>query len=553
MTAAGANGRRKGVRLGLAVLALVVSTAGAFEYYRASSFIDLSGNLALGKPSFSSSEAYGGVAGRGNDGLISGNYYDGTCIHTNDGGSQWWTVDLGANDTVVKVVKLFNRLDGDYEKRLNGVEIRVGNKPVNGAGDQNALCTTTSDDDYVHTYPGEEPYFPTLFRCDDSKGRYVTVRLATGQPLHICEALVFGEEKKDQYIIQPRVPEEGCPAPLAAACKPEAGETREQAQVRAYMEGPIDCGGLGFFCRMKKDSAGTMRGMTGGPGDDFVNNENFGYCVDRAVDRSINWNNLGRQPRNNGPEADGHCHGSEFDDVYIGVLHDHYYRPYRGDLVCCCGMDPDGDGTGRGADRQWEPAPQYISRCDYRGRNGNDNNQNAADDCGLDMTNFIKPDSFPNAQSMCWELDNFGRPLEDLYSLVAPYPVPALDVPFCQGEGSGTDWTGCVIKVDARSFGETMVLLSPQKVEARMIDNIQYCREIYGVEISEYGLQQYKLDDLDKHGHETGFFRINVPSGQEAHIQVLDLQTCTISPVVTVTVPEAEPAEARRLMRRLMM
>ena len=257
-----------------------------FNYYMASQYIDLFGNIALGKPSFQSSErrySYGSPD-KGNDGLVGQSFSDGTCIHTNSNiNGEWWTVDLGENATVVKTVKLFNRLDSNKARDLEGVEIRVGNETVSEAGDQNPLCTYNGTE-FVYEYPGETPYYPTLFRCDDSIGRFVTVRIATGKQLQVCEVMVFSEDKADEWVMKPHLIDDGeggqqCPSPLLETCNAHAaaGMGANDAAVKAFMEGPIDCGGKGFFCRVKKDPAGKNGGMTGGPGDDFVGNENFGY------------------------------------------------------------------------------------------------------------------------------------------------------------------------------------------------------------------------------------------------------------------------------------
>ena len=239
-------------------------------------------------------------------------------------------------------------------------------------------------------------------------------------------------------------------------------------------------------------------------------------------------------------------HGSEFDDVYIGVLHDHYYRPYRGTLECCCGLEQ------RDEEDEWAPAKDYISRCDYRGRNGNDAQENFENGCGPDMLDFIEPDQFPNKEEMCWEMENFGRPVEFLYGQVAPYATPKLEVPFCQG-GEDDDWHGCVIQVDSQAYTNAIVMVSPGKVEPRMIDDIAQCDDIYDIEVSEVGLKLFKFEELDRHGHETDFVRVNIPAGQEVHVQVIDTYSCAVSDLVTVQVPESSPGEEKKKLLRKML
>ena len=234
-------------------------------------------------------------------------------------------------------------------------------------------------------------------------------------------------------------------------------------------------------------------------------------------------------------------HGSEFDSSYIGVLHDHYYRPYRGDLECCCGLEK------RDEDGDWAPAKNYISRCDYRGLNANNAAENFEGGCGRDMTEFYGKDEFPNATEMCWELKNFGRPPNNVH-VPAPYAVPTVESPFCQG-GEG-DWTGCVIQVDSRSLGNAVVMVAPEKVAPRMIDRLKYCEEVYDVEISEVGLQLIDYSHLDKHGHESDFVRLYMAPGQTAFIQVMDRETCTVSDTIQVDVPDSDAR--KRSMRKML-
>jgi hypothetical protein len=166
-------------------------------------------------------------------------------------------------------------------ERLLGVEIRAGDTPVDASGDgtDNPVCEAYTE--IMDTAVESDEYIPTLFRFGSCSGRFVTVRLPRQEYLHFCEAKVFSEEKATRYVVEPQVAQ-GCPAPLRdgdgnPSCAATAGETEEQAYVRAFMEGPIDCGGNGFFCRMTNSDAGVDGGMTGTPGDELYKNHNFGY------------------------------------------------------------------------------------------------------------------------------------------------------------------------------------------------------------------------------------------------------------------------------------
>jgi hypothetical protein len=237
-------------------------------------------------------------------------------------------------------------------------------------------------------------------------------------------------------------------------------------------------------------------------------------------------------------------HGSDQDSVYIDALWDHYYRPYRGQMECCCGAEQ------REVGEKWTPVLEYISRCDYRGANGNDATQNFEAGCGLNMLAFTKPDELPNKEEMCWSMSNFGRPYEYLYGEVAPYAMPKLEVPFCQG-GEGYDWHGCVIQVDSKAFRSAIVMVSPGKVEPRRIDDIAECEEIYDIEVAEPGLRLFKFEDLDLHGHDTDFVRIQIPAGQDVHIQVIDIYSCTVSNLVSTKVP-SQSGDAKKKLRKML-
>jgi hypothetical protein len=236
-------------------------------------------------------------------------------------------------------------------------------------------------------------------------------------------------------------------------------------------------------------------------------------------------------------------HGSDFDSSYNDLLHDHYYRPYRGDVECCCGLER------RDQQSKWAPARNFISRCDYRGQIDNDADENYEDGCGMDMTQFIPKEAFPNSSDLCWSLKNFGNPPTNVYEM-PPYTRPQARVPFCQG-GEGTGWAGCLVSVDARRMADTLVMVSPSLVPPRYIDKIRDCRMVHGVELSEVGLMMFEADKLDENGHETTFFQLDLPDGQNtAYFQVMDESQCGLSAVVAADIPPA--GLKRKALRRLL-
>eukprot|EP00873_Tetraselmis_striata_P033561 jgi/Tetstr1/453825/TSEL_040776.t1 len=511
-------------------LLLFVGSAAGYNYYLPSSYITHDGNLALGQYAYQSTTRHGGEASRGVDGGISGTgattpaSIPTSRAPTAGGLSNWPSPPLSR-------FQIYNRVDNGVD-RLLGVEIRAGDNEVapDGDGIDNEVCEHYAEDDDPNAGDesiNDDDYVPTRFRFANCTGQYVTVRLPRQEYLNFCEAMVFAEEKTTKYFLKPAVPatdagEPMCPDPLRDAegnpsCTPKDGESQDQAFVRAFMEGPINCGGKGFFCRMKEDHAGIDRGVTGTPGDQLLANRNFGYCVDRTVDRQIDWNNLSRQPNNN----DGHCHGSDLDE--------------------------------RGDNEDWEPALDYISRCDYRGATANDANQNFERGCGRDIEKFIPKDDYPGEADMCWTVQNFGKPAYNVYE-TAPYTQPDVTVPYCQGpvdEDDETVWSGCVVSVDARDLANTVVLVSPSLVDARHIDDIEGCDNVYGVELSEIGLSIFDFDDLDFHGHETDFVRVELPAGQTtAFFQVMDKYSCALSEVVEAPIPSG--GLSRKMMRKML-
>ena len=77
-------------------------------------------NIAFAKPTSSSGVAFGGANSKANDGNNDGNYNNGSVSHTsNDGGPQFWEVDLGdASQTIDRII-VSNRTDGSSHRLKN--------------------------------------------------------------------------------------------------------------------------------------------------------------------------------------------------------------------------------------------------------------------------------------------------------------------------------------------------------------------------------------------------------------------------------------------------
>ena len=100
-------------------------------------------NIAFAKPTSSSGVAFGGANSKANDGNNDGNYNNGSVSHTsNDGGPQFWEVDLGdASQTIDRIIvsnrtdccggRLNNWLLTIYDNNKNAIWANVYNDPPN--------------------------------------------------------------------------------------------------------------------------------------------------------------------------------------------------------------------------------------------------------------------------------------------------------------------------------------------------------------------------------------------------------------------------------------
>ncbi len=63
--------------------------------------------VSAGKPTTQSStfQIHGGVSDRAVDGNTNGDYWLGSCTHTDDQAKAWWTIDLQATYAIQKVTR----------------------------------------------------------------------------------------------------------------------------------------------------------------------------------------------------------------------------------------------------------------------------------------------------------------------------------------------------------------------------------------------------------------------------------------------------------------
>jgi hypothetical protein len=172
-----------------------------------------------------------------------------------------------------------------------------------------------------------------------------------------------------------------CPSPLAAACASKGSKA-------AYLDGPLDCGGRGWFCRIMPQSNWIPQGG--------FRDENFAHCNGTNADQRDN---------------DGHCHGSSADDTYGWWVRDHWFRGYAGRLHCCC---------------DWSATRGVVNRCDYRRhvdasevapqsdscRDANEGHGLGYEDgCGTHAhLPFADPLASASAGERCWSVDKFADP-----------------------------------------------------------------------------------------------------------------------------------------------
>jgi len=196
----------------------------------------------------------------------------------------------------------------------------------------------------------------------------------------------FGDNKK-YHDGTPATPVDGndaCPKPLKGACK-------TKPKKEAYLEGPLQCNGKGWFCRILEEP--------GWPTVALLTDTNFGYC------------NTTEGYEDKGYDGAGHCHGSDDDATFYWWVRDHWFRGYNGRLRCCCGWN---NVVKKG---------KIVNRCDHRRLVTKDENLDNCRDAneegskpyngGCKASPTIGEPIDEDAligDSMCWEMSKFGAP-----------------------------------------------------------------------------------------------------------------------------------------------
>ena len=170
----------------------------------------------------------------------------------------------------------------------------------------------------------------------------------------------------------PAEPLGDCPEPLAAACAAKGKKA-------AFLDGPIDCGGKGWFCRITPQA--------GWRNPEY---DNFALCSASDADER---------------DDDGHCHGSDSDDTYGWWVRDHWWRGYAGELTCSC---------------DWSKLEGLVNRCDYRRhvsadeagqcRDANERHGMSYEDGCAKHSDKPFEDPCEREDSQCWTVMSFADP-----------------------------------------------------------------------------------------------------------------------------------------------
>ena len=118
-------------------------------------------------------------------------------------------------------------------------------------------------------------------------------------PPFIDDSEIFGTNK--YHTGKPAFAVGDCPDPLKEACA-------TKPKTEAFLEGPINCGGKGWFCRIHEEP--------GWPNIMLNSDVNFGYCNTTEGTEDPGW------------DRSGHCHGSDSDDTFYWWVRDHWHRQY---------------------------------------------------------------------------------------------------------------------------------------------------------------------------------------------------------------------------------
>ncbi|MEM6320199.1 MAG: GEVED domain-containing protein [Bacteroidota bacterium] len=147
-----------------------------------------SANIAVGKPSSNSSDAWGGKAEYANDGNTDGNHGNGSgsgpTTHTNTEDNPWWDLDLGESHTLDSIV-IWNRTDC-CDSRLNNFYVFFSDTPFSSLNPATTAGQSGVWSQFTTTAVGTKIKFEP-----PSAGRYLRVQINGNGILSLAEVQTF--------------------------------------------------------------------------------------------------------------------------------------------------------------------------------------------------------------------------------------------------------------------------------------------------------------------------------------------------------------------------
>jgi hypothetical protein len=145
-------------------------------------------NVAVGKAATQSSTLSGAGPGAAVDGILDGNFFDGSVTHTNLETNAWWQVDLGASTAIGSIV-VWNRTDC-CSTRLNDYWVFVSDTPFLPT---DTPFTLQSRPGTFNSHQTTVPSPSTTIQIVGAQGRYVRVQLTGTNYLSLAEVQVIGQ------------------------------------------------------------------------------------------------------------------------------------------------------------------------------------------------------------------------------------------------------------------------------------------------------------------------------------------------------------------------
>ena len=198
----------------------------------------------------------------------------------------------------------------------------------------------------------------------------------------------YGDYDKPYWLktqATPVIENGACPSPLAKSCAADGIKF-------AHLASTPQCGKKGWFCRIIEEKGWVNK---------KYNDKNFGHCNTTYADET---------------DQDGHCHGSDVDNVYPWWIRDHWHRGYTGTLYCCCDYWSGLKGLVNRCDYRKEVKPNKLSKCRDANEEHNSGYEGKGDSqCDaprLPNPNFKEPvgSSIAAVADQCWTVAHFADP-----------------------------------------------------------------------------------------------------------------------------------------------